>query len=335
MIYLTTGKPGSFKTHYTIKRVLDYVNAQEKLLGYRREVYCYNITDINVPDWIVLDDPKSWYDLPDNSIVVVDECQKLAMGFGAESHLKTPPRHISDLETHRHRGFDFFFITQSPSLINSRIKPLVEEHFHFVRKNGMNYATVYRYEGIINNPETRSNLNGLETFKYVRDKKIDSLYTSASAHTHKKRIPKAVLYGVPFLILTCFLIYKAVFTVNSLNSDKFQSNVEQNNQAFQSNYSSKDDSSYKKEKFNPIVDFTPRIAYLPETAPAYDELRKPKDFPRPNCVLLEKTQDCKCFTQQATIMKDYPAELCLHYVKNGFFDPTKERSNTNASDKSQ
>ena len=52
-----------------------------------------------------------------------------------------------------------------------------------------------------------------------------------------------------------------------------------------------------EEKFDPTVAYVPRIEAMPETAPAYDELRKPQDFPRPQC-MASKKRGCQCFSQQ-------------------------------------
>lgn len=78
-----------------------------------------------------------------------------------------------------------------------------------------------------------------------------------------------------------------------------------------------------RETFDPVADYQPRIAGMPETAPAYDELRKPVDFPRPQCVA--KANTCNCYSQQATLLQDYPQELCFTFVKQGYFDATKPR----------
>ncbi|WP_298079079.1 hypothetical protein [uncultured Cardiobacterium sp.] len=62
---------------------------------------------------------------------------------------------------------------------------------------------------------------------------------------------------------------------------------------------------------------------MPETAPAYDELRKPKDFPRAQC-MNSKKRGCRCYTQQGSLMRDYPREVCLARVRDGYFDPTRQ-----------
>ena len=78
-----------------------------------------------------------------------------------------------------------------------------------------------------------------------------------------------------------------------------------------------------EEKFNPVLAYVPRVEAMPETAPAYDELRKPQDFPRPQC-MASKKRGCQCYSQQGTLLRDYPRGLCRAYVKEGYFDPTRQ-----------
>ena len=80
MIFLITGKPGSFKTLSTIERVQKYQQDQAKQ-GLVREVYI-NINGIKVECWKWLVYPRKRYVLPDGAMVVVDECQQETAGFG-------------------------------------------------------------------------------------------------------------------------------------------------------------------------------------------------------------------------------------------------------------
>jgi zonular occludens toxin len=74
-----------------------------------------------------------------------------------------------------------------------------------------------------------------------------------------------------------------------------------------------------------MIAYIPRIEAMPETAPAYDDLRKPKDFPRAQCMHSAK-RGCQCYTQQGSLMRDYPRELCMARVSDGYFDPTRTPS---------
>lgn len=328
-IYLTTGIPGSFKTLSTIGRVIKRQEDDRKL-GLDRPVYACNINNMQVPGWETLDSGINWPDCPDGSIIVIDECQKEDMGFGRMSSTAKVPKHIADLETHRHRGIDIYLITQGPHLINSHVKPLVDTHWHYLRKYGWDKATVYQSTGIIKNPETKSNLTDCEKFSYKPDPKLYLYYDSATLHTVKKRVPKAISYGIPALLLCVVAMYYGVKTVTGLASKDEAPETPQAAQTVQTyttdQFMPMEAPQAQTEAFNPLIAFQPRIPAMPETAPAYDELRKPVDFPRPQCVLNVKKNICSCYTQQATLLKDYPAELCASYVADGYFDATKPRN---------
>lgn len=318
MIYLTTGTPGSFKTLSTLMYVENF-RQKELKEGRERNVYYYNISGLTLPNWLPFDHPQTWYELPDNSIVVIDECQKEDCGFGAKSHLQKQERTITELETHRHRGFDLFLITQGPHLINSRIKPLTNIHRHLRRMNGWDRAKLYQSDGIIANPENKNNLKDIENKWFKPDKKFFDVYKSATMHTVKKRIPKLFWWLLLVVVILCYFLFSAYDLFDKkVNNDSPDpaSVVSETPQYFPEKVSSDDDG------FNPILAYKPRIEHMPETAPAYDELRRPVSFPKPNC--LANADRCICYTQQATLMHNYPESICRDYVKNGRFDPTKQ-----------
>lgn len=331
-IFLTTGTPGSFKTLSTIGRVIKRQQDDAKA-GMDRPVYACNIKGLTVPGWETFEHGYDWPECPDGSIIVIDECQKEDMGFGRMSTTAKVPPHIALLEDHRHRGIDIYLITQGPHLINSHIKPLVGTHWHYLRKHGWDRAHCYTSDGIIKNPETKSSLAGLEKTIYKPDKSLYQYYDSATLHTVQKRIPQAIKYGVPALAVFGLVIFWGFKTVAGL-ADKGKAEIApETASAVQTLQGVPQDaflpvstSAPPSEGFNPLVAFVPRIEAMPETAPAYDELRKPQDFPRPQCVLHPKSGGCNCYTQQATLMADYPKDLCMAYVKHGYFDATKPRA---------
>jgi hypothetical protein len=71
--------------------------------------------------------------------------------------------------------------------------------------------------------------------------------------------------------------------------------------------------------------YIPRITDLPHTAPVFDKLTQVKTFPRPQCLYRWRNNVCKCYTQQATPL-DVSHDMCMHIVKNGWFNPFKEES---------
>jgi len=69
-----------------------------------------------------------------------------------------------------------------------------------------------------------------------------------------------------------------------------------------------------------VFDFAPRIAGRPETAPAYDQLRQVKAFPRLAGCAMSPSRGCQCYTQQAT-RYEVPESVCREIVEGNVFDP--------------
>jgi zona occludens toxin (predicted ATPase) len=145
VIILITGVPGSGKTLYTLHQVKTRVEAENARFEAEgkppREVHYSGIADLKLP-WIELEDPTKWNTLPPGSIIVIDECQRVFRPRGSGA---TVPPYIADLETHRHKGYDIYLITQHAMLVDQNIRRLVGKHQHIVRKFGISAATLKRF----------------------------------------------------------------------------------------------------------------------------------------------------------------------------------------------
>lgn len=138
MLTLITGQPGNGKSLYTIATV------EAKRQAESRPVFYHGIPDLTLP-WTKLEDPAKWYDCPEKSIIVIDEVQKVMPPRPSGSK---PPQLVSELETHRHRGFDLFFMTQDPSLVDNHLKKLAGEHIHLVRQWGRQKADLFKMQKV-------------------------------------------------------------------------------------------------------------------------------------------------------------------------------------------
>lgn len=139
-----------------------------------------------------------WRKCPDGSIIVIDEVQ-LVPPYN-ENKNKTDDI-VQELTIHRHRGFDFWFITQSPSYLHPTIKELISCHLHITRPYWRT-PKVYQYGSLRQYPNTLINkLNCESKFDFKPKDFIFKLYKSTSIDTSKKRTP-AGLYGfVAFIVL--------------------------------------------------------------------------------------------------------------------------------------
>lgn len=361
MIELITGLPGNCKTLNMIRTVIDRAVADN------RPVYYAGIKGLMIDDprlkgtsWTKIEAEK-WMDCPDGSIIVIDECQKT---FRARTLGTVPPKHVTDLEEHRHRGMDFYMATQHPSLIDPALRRLVQTHRHMVRIFGMEASTIHRWDRCVDHPDKPQFRKDSEKVKWVFDKSLYGLYHSATIHTAKRRIPMRL----KLLALVPVVVGAAIFGVYKLTAGKHPASTEvatkapvqlarpSTSVASAVNGMSNPDLASQEHKQehkqsgadDPVQDVkewawreTPRVAGLPETAPKYDELRKPVRVPVPAmCFQLGDAREskeirCKCYSQQATPMDGVPFNMCVEFARHGRFmdfdpDPTIRAEATRA-----
>ena len=333
---LVTGKPGASKTLNTIKDV------EKRRIEEARPVYYHGIKDLILP-WIKMDDsekleedetlitPHSWWNAPFGSIIVIDEAQ---LHYPAMSINAQQPEYIKKFGQFRHLGYSMYLITQGPLLINPSFKGWVQPHIHYKRLWGGWYVRKFVNEDMIT--EVRSSKMSETAIKSIIkiDKSVFGWYKSAELHTTNKRVNGKMwlMLLLPLIIVPlCFWFSFKTFT-SQLDSGETVEPDKLDASATVAPAPGQDQSingfglmPQGQTAFNPLTDYLPRIEAMPETAPAYDELRKPVDFPRPQCMYQPQNDTCQCYTQQATLMRDYPRDLCLAYVREGYFDATKPR----------
>jgi zona occludens toxin len=362
MIELITGLPGNCKTLNMMRTVIDRA-AQEN-----RPVYYAGIKGLLQDDerlkgtsWTQIEAEK-WMDCPDGSIIVIDECQKT---FRARTLGTVPPKHVTELEEHRHRGMDFFMATQHPSLVDPALRRLVQTHRHMVRIFGMEASTIHRWDRCVDHPDKPQFRKDSEKSKWAFDKSLYGVYHSATIHTAKRRIPMRLklLALVPVLVVAaCFGVYKLTAGKHSASGDVVASKApgqkvrpsssvaSAGDAMFNADLSSQERKQEHKQSGadDPVQDVkeyawreTPRVAGVPETAPKYDELRKPVRVPVPAmCFQLGDARSgkeirCQCYSQQATPMDGVPFNMCVEFARHGRFldfdpDPTIRAEPTRA-----
>ncbi|HFD2142372.1 zonular occludens toxin domain-containing protein [Acinetobacter baumannii] len=142
-----------------------------------------------------------WRNCPDGSIIVIDEVQLVE----PYSNTKVKDEIVMELTTHRHRGFDFYFITQAPSLLHPTIKELIGCHFHITRPYGRT-PKIYRFGSCRQYPNTLVNkLNCEAKFDFKPQQRIFKLYKSTTIDTHKPRYPKGLIGWALFILAACCL----------------------------------------------------------------------------------------------------------------------------------
>ena len=154
----------------------------------------------------LLDDKErvDWRKAPDGSIIVIDEIQ-LVEPYKQTKNKDEPI--IQDLTIHRHRGFDFYFITQSANLLHVQIKDLIGLHWHITVPWGW-VSKVYQYGSYRQNPNAVSiKMSAERKFNFSPPDRLFKLYKSTTINTHQKRIPWKPIIGFTSVILFAFVMF--------------------------------------------------------------------------------------------------------------------------------
>jgi len=317
MLTIQTGLPGAGKTLHT----LVYVKALAEREN--RPVYYHGIKDLKLP-WIQLEKPEEWYSLPPGSIVVIDEAQQF---FRPRGNGTTVPRHVSELETHRHAGIDLFLITQHPMLIDSNARRLCGKHFHSVRFFGFNKSTIHEFQEI--REQCDKNRAGSIRHDFVYPKDAFHWYKSAEVHTHKAKLPARVWFLMASPILLAGIAYLAYSSfMKNLEPKVVPSQIAQVSSAAPTGSSrareTRQSSTMTDEQWLAVQ--RPRIVGLPHTAPIYDGLSSVARMPIPAACLMMNNR-CECYTEQGTKLASVQETICKEIVTNGWFNPYRQNEN--------
>jgi len=137
LLNFISGLPGNGKTLFAIQHLRDYQKSENDEVTKHnskpenaddqkqlRQVYYHGINELKL-DWEKLEDPDKWYKLPQGSIIVIDEAQKI---FPPLANSAKKPLHYTEFDTHRHRGYDVYLITQDPYNIDFRVRSMAGRH---------------------------------------------------------------------------------------------------------------------------------------------------------------------------------------------------------------
>ena len=342
MITLVTGVPGAGKTLFTVANILKVaVDLNEKLKSKgepERPIFVEGIPDLLLQHDQPLGDIKDWHKwLPDGALFIIDEIQRFWRPAGSGAAV---PDDIAALETHRHSGTDIVIMTQHPMLLHRNVRNLVGKHIH-IRRTALG-KHVYEFS------ECSTNLSwkgALTHYSWSYPKEAFKWYKSATMHQVVKfRMPAAVWYMLASLILLAgsvgFLYHQGFIGHNFLDIKKDSGSQSSDSksvknpplpknqteqQSQQSQQSKKDDVAALIAK-DPIEAFRPMIPDRPETAPAYANLREPRNLPRiAGC--MKSPDDCRCYTEQGTIIKLSVQQCRFTYDDlNSRYDAYSDRS---------
>lgn len=321
MLWLITGTPGAGKTSHTL---WDWLH-DPALKDRPKYATPINGFDYEAHGVTRLDNIEHWQDLPDGSAILVDEADQFLPVKGREV-----PDFVRALARHRHRGFDFWIITQQGTMINHFARGLIEAHVHYVRAFGENTVSRYRWEKYQSSPDTPQAKKAAQKDRVKVNPKVFELYTSATINTRKREYPwkwYAMLAAVPIAVAIAFLAVRTIM---------FKGETEPASQAGPVPVTAPASvglpqligTPAQARGFRP-EDYVPRLPMDPSTAPAYDHLTMPTDFPRV-AACIDSATSCRCYTQQAT-PSNVDEAVCRVMVKNGWFDRWKSGRQSQAA----
>lgn len=333
MITLGTGLPGNGKTLFMLWSIAAKAKKEN------REVFYHNINLLDVEPvntWQKFE-PETWWDLPHGSIIVMDECQEV---FPKQPNGAKLGDMYMNLAKHRHKGFDIFLITQHPTLIDNFVRKLVGQHYHSVRKFGLQRSTIYEWSACNPSPENVSSQKSAISLKWKYPKEVYGWYKSAEVHTVKRSIPAKLVLAVLFVV--------AVLAAGMWALDRYQHRYDKQKPAAPAGAvgsaaapvaasvgqaapksAAEIELAAKMRELEDLREYVrqqrARVEGLAFTAPKYDEITKPVRAPIPamciqiGTVARSKEITCKCWSQQATPMPDVPFNMCIEFARNGFF----------------
>ncbi|MDP9877602.1 zona occludens toxin [Variovorax boronicumulans] len=307
MITLITGAPGTGKSNALVSLL--------ESIGKDRAIYVFGIPELKIPH-IELPDPSTWPDtVPDGSAIILDEVQNVWRPRGPGQKV---PEHVAKLETHRHRGLDFYIITQGPNLVDANVRALVGRHIH-LRDLGILGRWWYEWPECADNCRTGWK-NAPIKKRYKLDKAAQAKYKSASIHVKPVRsVPWMLAVMVLALCIVAFMSWRAYGMISAkVNPPKPAATAVASGQVNGATGTQAATASEPKTIDDRIA-WIPRISHRPESAPAFDELRKVVAMPVVSGAICN-SKGCRCVTQQGTNAGLSDAE-CRKWLENPPFDP--------------
>ena len=197
MMTLVTGLPGRGKTLYAVQLIREAVTAGRKVYS--------DIEGLKIP---VESIPDDWRDTPPGSLIVYDEAHRRFPSSGRAG--PSPDEQVNRLDTHRHSGHDFVFVTQYPGKLHKVIRDLVDRHVHLVRAMGLQGALLHEWGFCQASPESPTARREADKLRWKFPRDLYRMYTSASTHSRYNAIqmpPRAIwlVIGTVFLI---FLLWR-------------------------------------------------------------------------------------------------------------------------------
>lgn len=319
MILLLTGQPGHGKTALGLVRA-------KKLRDEGRVVYVHGVRGLNCEfyGFLPLEDPAKWEDLPDGSVVVLDECYST---FPSRAPGRPVPSHVDAMARHRHRGFDFILICQQGLQLDSFLRGLVEEHIHVRRMWGARATKLKRWTQYQGNTSVQC----MDTSDWIRPSWVFKGYESTVMDTSKVHVPR---WAWILLALIVAVVVGTHLLKGRLNkyAEKPAATTAANTAGTAGVAAGGAVGRRYATPEEYLADQVPRVESVPSSAPLYDG-RPVKQVPQAYCVVSSSGTDargkwseggCSCYTQQMTRVAMHPDACRSLATGGGSFDPFRD-----------
>lgn len=320
MIYMYTGANGAGKTQYILR------HAVTLRAGSDRPIYAIGVKGLDYPaaQMFPLEDVTKWEELPDNSIVIVDEAQDY---IPRRDYKKPEPEWVKQLAKHRHRGFDFILGTPQAMMVDHFVRRLLTRHFHVKRKSARR-SLVLEWDTYQDKPDDFLRQRQAQKSLRKLDAEMWKLYQSATLHTHRARLPWQVALLVVLVPFVCWMVWLGVSGIGD-TAAAAEGAQGAPAPAPTAAFLQGSDGGWGESEGEVVVvsavewaaQFEPRVPGIPYSAPAYDG-RPIVEVPVPLCMEVVG-EHCRCYTQQVTRL-DVDQETCLRIVRDGLFDPYRK-----------
>lgn len=286
-IWLYTGLPGAGKTLCVVKELVEQilkpdssgnhptVYADIKGLEYEKLGVRRLVPEDCEDQKEAVEHCRKWYDVEDGSYVIIDECQRVFPVRNAASHV---PRHVSEFETHRHKGLNILLITQGPNLIDKHVRTLVERHTHLKRIFGGSSSIRLEWPRCEEQLSTTAAYKSAMRSRFKFPEKYFALYKSANVHVQHQRYPVKLLITLAVLV-TVTLSSSAYAIYGFLGDDPPPSGVSSAQNAFQA-----------REARYP-ASCAVSVAHLVGGEIYFLDLASNREFRLPQHVVIERTSD--------------------------------------------
>jgi len=329
MLHLITGVPGAGKTSFT----LDFFLKIENRPKYATPVNGLDYAKHNIEK---IDSLEEWPNLPDGAVIFCDEAQQFLRPKRKDA---VSPEWITDFETHRHRGMDFYVTTQHPMFIDIHFRRLVGEHIHYHRAYGSRLIAQRTWQRCVDDPNEYHATQEAEIKHVSLPKHIFNEYKSTTVDTHKFKVPRKLLIaGVVLLVLASVSAYSDFGLIEKYGLDRDSVTQQKNTGSDPDLKPTLDNGLYSASLANAedkpltIADMTPVLPTMPYTSPYYKDVAQPVTFPRfAGCMRsfhkAKQKEVCRCVTQQGTTLS-VPLDQCSAVIDDDGmpFDPFKPDS---------